>query len=190
MEMLAAPDAMSVDDGLRAIVQTYRALAEQPVACPSDARLRAQADAAATALRCAQELVARIAVQAERSGTADRDGAVSAKAWMSKRGLPFRDAARALEQGQAMTPELEPTRLAWARGEICGDRAEAIATAVAELPDDAHQKVVEAAQAELVEHAKAMTLRQLRTRARRLVEQVDPGHGDRLHAERLAQQEA
>src|SRR3954451_5384324 len=143
MEISADPAAPTgLAEGLRIVNRVFTRLAQVPPSALSDAKLRSEADQAAKALRSVQELVARIAVQAEESGAADRDGAVSAKAWMSKRGLPFRDAARALEQGLAMTPDLEPTRLAWARGEICGDRAEAIATAVHELPDTVDPKTV------------------------------------------------
>lgn len=190
MEISAGPDAeLGVLAGLRDINRIYSAMAELPVAALSDAKLRAEADAAATALRSAQEMVARVAAAAEASGAADQDGKTSARAWMADRGASPRDAARAVAQGIAMTPATEPARLAWARGEICGDRAEAIATAVTDLPGTADPTAVEAAQADLVHEAKALTLRQVRIRAKRLIDHVDPINADRVRAERLAEQE-
>jgi hypothetical protein len=190
MNSTAAPDAETgVLDGLRHINRIYAALADTPAAALSDAKLRAEADAAARALRSAQEMLARLAAAAEGSGAAGRDGAASTRAWLTARGVPPRDAARAVTHGAAMGPDTEPTRLAWARGRICGEKAAAIAAAVADLPDGADPRAVEAAQAELVEDAKSLTVRQTRIRAGRLIDAVDPLNADRVRAEKLAAQE-
>src|SRR3954453_17388140 len=105
-------NAAAADGGvlarLRQISRLYAEIAELPLSETSDAKLRAQADAGAKALLSAQEFAARAAATADASGAADRDGAVSAKAWLAQRGVPFRDAARAHEQGSAMTPQTEP----------------------------------------------------------------------------------
>jgi hypothetical protein len=190
MNSTAAPDAETgVLDGLREVNRIYAALADTPAAALSDARLRAEADAAARALRSAQEMLARIAAAAEGSGAVGRDGAVSARAWLTARGVPPRDAARAVAHGSAMAPAAEPVRLAWARGQVCGERAEAIAAAVNDLPETADPRAVEAAQQALVEDAKSLTVRQTRQAAGRLVDAVDPAGADKVRAEKLAAQE-
>src|SRR5262249_8665713 len=76
-----------------------------------------------------------------------------------------------------------------ARGEICGDKAEAIANAVNDLPETADPDAVEAAQADLVERAKTLTLRRVRIRAQQLIESVAPADAERLYAEKLAERE-
>jgi hypothetical protein len=101
-----------------------------------------------------------------------------------------RDAARTVAHANAMTPATEPARLAWARGEICGDKAELIAHAVNDLPDDVDCRRVEAAQADLVARASAMTVNQLKREAGRLVDLVvDPADAERVRGQLLAAQE-
>src|SRR4051812_20436509 len=117
MSSNTAPDPdMGLAAGLRDANRILSRLADVSPSQLSDSKLGAEADEAARLLRSAQELVARLAAAADESGAADRDGAVSARAWLAQRGISFRDAARAHEQGTAMTPRTETTRLAWARG--------------------------------------------------------------------------
>jgi Domain of unknown function (DUF222) len=102
-----------------------------------------------------------------------------------------RDASRAIAHATAMTPATEPARLAWARGEICGDKAEVIAHAVNDLPDDADPRRAEAAQADLVQRATTMTVRELKREAGRLIEKLfDPDQAERIRAEKMAAQAA
>jgi hypothetical protein len=100
-----------------------------------------------------------------------------------------RDAVRLVAQARTMTPRAEQTRLAWASGEIDGDRAEAIATAVNDLPADAAHRAVEAAQADLIADARTLPLAEVRAAAAGLLKRVDPANADRIRGEQLAAQE-
>jgi len=89
-----------------------------------------------------------------------------------------------------MTPAAEPARLAWARGQICGDKAAVVAHAVHALPDGADFRRVEAAQADLVCRAQTMSLKELKAESSRLVDRVfGPAEAQRLRTAMLAAQE-
>jgi hypothetical protein len=93
-------------------------------------------------------------------------------------------------QAQAMTPKAEAIRLAWARGEIDGEKAEAIAAAVNQLPETADLRRVETAQRSLIANSRTLTHKELRQTAGRIAEMVlEPAEADRLRGERLAAQE-
>jgi Domain of unknown function (DUF222)/HNH endonuclease len=176
--------------GLGAVNAHFHTMAAEPAPARDDAVLDERTAAAVTALRSAQEMVARLAAEAAVAGTPERDGCTSTGAWLiGRHGLSPRDAARAVAHGVAMTPACEPTRLAWARGEICGDRAEAIARAVCELPATANHRCVESAQRDLVERARTLTVPEVKREARRLVDLVDPADAAAIRAESLAAQE-
>jgi Domain of unknown function (DUF222) len=120
---------------LEQIAGLYAELADRPVLTLDDAKLDARMAAAARAANAGQEMVSRIAAEADRAGVADRAGCPSTRAWlMSRHGMSPRDAARTVAHAAVMTPATEATRLAWARGEICGDKAEVIAHAVSACP--------------------------------------------------------
>jgi Domain of unknown function (DUF222)/HNH endonuclease len=175
---------------LEQIAGLYAQLADLPVLTLDDAKLDARMAAAARAANAGQEMVSRIAAEADQAGVADRAGCPSTRAWlMSKHWMSPRDAARTAAHAAAMTPTMEPARLAWARGEICGEKAEVIAHAVSGLPDGTDARRVEAAQADLVARARTMTVSELKREASRLVDQVvDPDQAEKLRMETLAEQ--
>jgi Domain of unknown function (DUF222)/HNH endonuclease len=175
---------------LRAVSAQYAEMAELPVFALTDAKLDACLDAALAAMASAQEMVARIAAEADRAGVADRAGRPPTRAWlMSKHGMSPRDASRTVAHASAMSPATEATRLAWARGEICGDKAEVIAHAVSGLPEGVDPRRAVAAQADLVARAQTMTVSELRREASRLVDQVvDPDQAEKLRAEKMTEQ--
>jgi hypothetical protein len=177
---------------LRAVAAECAERAEAPVSALADATLDARLDAALAAMSAAAEMVARIVGEADAAGVADRAGCSSTRAWLTGRhGMSPRDAARAVAQASAMRPATEATRLAWARGEICGDKAAVIAHAVHGLPEGADRRRAEAAQADLVARAQTMSLKQLKAEASRLVERIfDPAEAERLRTETLAAQES
>ena len=109
-------------------------------------------------------MLARTVGEADAAGLPARAGATSTRAWLTGRhGMSARDASRAVAQARAMTPAAEPTRLAWARGEVCGDRAEAIAHTVNGLPDGVDPHRVEAAQAGLLARSRTLSFAELRS---------------------------
>jgi hypothetical protein len=142
-------------------------------------------------MSAAAEMVARIAAEADAAGAAERAGCSSTRAWLTSRhGMSPRDAARALAHAAVMTLQTEPARLAWARGQICGDKAAVVAHAVHGLPEHADSRRAEAAQANLVCRAATLSLKQLKAEAGRLVDRVvGPAEADRLRTEQLASQE-
>jgi hypothetical protein len=182
-----------------AVAAALADLAEEPVWSLTDATLDAQVAAAATLAASAQELLARAVAEADAAGVAARAGATSTRAWlMSRHKMSPRAATVALAHGRAMTPRTEQTRLAWARGEIDGDRAEAVAAALTNLSEQVPHQRVDAIQADLLAHARTLTLDGLRRLANRAVEAADPDQAveaadpdqaDRLLGERLAAQE-
>jgi Domain of unknown function (DUF222)/HNH endonuclease len=176
---------------LQAVTAQYADMAQLPVFALTDAKLRARLDAALEARAAADEMVTRLVGEADAAGVADRAGASSTRALLtSQHGMSPRDAARTVAHASVMTPATEPARLAWARGEICGDKAEVIAHAVNDLPDDIEPRRVEAAQGDLVARAQTMSLRELKREASRLVDLVvDPPDAERIRMETLAAQE-
>jgi Domain of unknown function (DUF222)/HNH endonuclease len=176
---------------LEQIAGLYAQLAELPVFALTDAKLDSRMAAAARAANAGQEMMARIAAEAGASGVADRAGCSSTRAWLTSRhSMSPRDAARTVAHAAAMTPATEPARLAWARGEICGDKAEVIAHAVNGLPEGADPRRVDAAQADLIARATTMSLKELKRDASRLVDLVvDPDDAERIRMETLAGQE-
>jgi Domain of unknown function (DUF222)/HNH endonuclease len=175
---------------LEQIAGLYAELADVPVFALTDAKLDARVASAARLAASAQEMLARTVGEADAAGVADRAGCSSTRVWLTSRhSMSPRDAARAVAHATAMTPATEPTRLAWARGQICGDKAEVIAVAVNGLPKDADPRRGVAAQADLVARAKTMSVRELKREASRLVEKVfDPAEAERLRGEKLAEQ--
>jgi hypothetical protein len=172
---------------IRAVADSLAALAEPPVWALDDAALDARVAEAARLAASAQEMLARTVGEADAAGLPGRAGATSTRAWLTgHHGMSARDASRSAAQARAMTPAAEPTRLAWARGELCGDRAEAVAHAVNNLPDGVDPKRVEAAQAGLLARSRTLSFAELRSEAARLVDAVDP---DRLRAETQAERE-
>jgi Domain of unknown function (DUF222)/HNH endonuclease len=177
---------------LEQIAGLYAELADLPVLTLDDAKLDARMAAAAKAANAGQEMLARTVGEADQAGVADRAGCPSTRAWlMSEHGMSPRDASRTVAHAAAMTPTTEAARLAWARGEICGDRAEVIAHAVNGLPADIDPRRVDAAQADLVQRATTMTVRERRREAGRLIEKLfDPDQAEKIRLETLAGQEA
>ncbi|MDP9319063.1 MAG: HNH endonuclease [Actinomycetota bacterium] len=124
-------------------------------------------------------------------------GASSARAWlMATHGMSVQDAARlvretALRSVDEMTPaRSEPTRAAWAAGEVSAEQAVLIAKAVDRLSGDVPEHAVEALQADLVGHAQTLSYVQLQHVCRHAVEVVDPGGADAALAARLEAEEA
>jgi Domain of unknown function (DUF222) len=192
MSPTAAPAATDdVVARLRTVTAQYAEMAELSVFALTDAKLDARLSAALRARAAADEMVTRLVGGADAAGTADRAGASSTRAWLiGKHGMSPRDASRTVAHASAMSPATEAARLAWARGEICGDKAEVIARAVSELPEGVDPRRVEAAQADLVQRAKTLSLTELKREAGRLVDQVvDPDQAEKLRMETMAGQE-
>jgi hypothetical protein len=193
VRVLTTPTADTRDQlaaRLRAVADAYAEMAELPAWSLTDATLDARMAAALQARAAADEMVARIVAEADAAGVAARAGATSTRAWLiGRHQMSPRAATVALAQGRAMTPRTEQTRLAWARGEIDGDRAEAVAAALTNLSEQVPHQRMEAVEADLLAHARTLTLAGLRRLANRVVEAADPDQADRLLGERLAAQE-
>ena len=81
---------------LERIAGLYAELADLPVFALTDAKLDKRMAAAAKAANSGQEMVARIASEADAAGVADRAGCSSTRAWLiSEHQMSPRDAARA-----------------------------------------------------------------------------------------------
>ncbi|MBA2774421.1 MAG: DUF222 domain-containing protein [Nocardioidaceae bacterium] len=89
-----------------------------------------------------------------------------------------------------MTDRTGVTRQAWATGKVSGEQAVLIGAAVDKLSPTVADDVAEDAQADLVDHAQALTFAQLQVVANHLVEVVDPDGADAVLAEQLEAEEA
>jgi hypothetical protein len=185
-----SPSHDEVTERIEAVVGALAGLAEVSMWALDDQRLDDRVGAAARLAASAQELLARAVGEADASGVARRAGASSTKAWLiSRHKMSSRAATVTLAHARAMTPRTEATRLAWARGELDGDRAEAVAAAVNRLSADVSASRMEALERDLLVHARTLPFRDLRVVASRAVEAADPDEADRVLGERLAAQE-
>jgi hypothetical protein len=184
----ASPD--EVISRLHAIHGAIAELADVASAAFDDRCLDARLEAALAAQAAVDELVARIAGEVDVAGVAVRAGCPSTRAWLTARHRLSRgEAKRLLGRARAMSPRVEATREAWARGAISGDQAEVIATALNTVDAAIPAQRIEAAECDLLSYARHLPLADLRRVANRLVEVVDPDAADQVLCDRLEAQE-
>ena len=125
-------------------------------------------------------------------------GASSARAWlMATHGVSVQDAARLVREtalhsvDDDLAPSrVEPTRAAWAAGEVSAEQAVLIANAVDRLAPDVPASAVTSLQSDLVGHAQTLSFVQLQQVCRHAVEVVDPDGADAALAAGLEAEEA
>jgi Domain of unknown function (DUF222) len=172
-------------------------VADTPVWMLSEDAVQARLTQALRIRARVEELTARLLGSVVAREVPRVAGASSARAWlMATHGMSVQDAARlvretALHSVDEMTPaRSEPTRAAWAAGEVSAEQAVLIANAVDRLSDDVPEHAVESLQADLVGHAQTLSYVQLQHVCRHAVEVVDPGGADAALAARLEAEEA
>jgi hypothetical protein len=133
-----------------------------------------------------------LAAVAEAHGRdiAKRDGAASTQAWLRHRlRVTPAEAKKRTALAVALDRDLDTTRRALAEGELSVGRAQVIARALEDLPEDVGRDVREAAEARLVEWSRWFDPAQLTRLGKRILHVVDPDAGDADEARRLAEEE-
>lgn len=195
-QLVSGPTGMGDAFGpvLASVRQQLTGLIDVPTWSLEDGRL-AQRFAEAAAVRAsADELMARLAAEMDDRDVAGRQGASSTRAHLiadhrmsaAEAGRVMR-AARGLNAPSSLT---EPTRRALAAGEVSAEQAVVVATAVGRLSPTIDRARVDAAQGDLIDHARRLTFDQLQVLANHLVEVVDPEGADQALERHLESQEA
>jgi hypothetical protein len=165
-------------------------LADAGVWSLDDARLEVRLGQALAVRAGVDEVIARLVGQVDDRDLARTAGASSTQAYLMARLRMSRSAAaETLAQARSMTDATEPTRTAWAAGEISAEQAHLIGRAVARLGPGCDPDAVERGQHHLIGHAQTLSMAQLHLVANRLVEVVDPDGADQALAAQLEAEE-
>ena len=106
-------------------------------------------------------------------------GTTSTGTWVSNlTKVSVYEAARTVRRAGAMGPGVEATGRAWAVGDLNGEQAEVIATAVTGLPDSVGCEERTVAQRELLDAADRFNLNDLKRVANHILEVIDPEGAD------------
>ncbi|HSV68002.1 MAG TPA: DUF222 domain-containing protein [Mycobacteriales bacterium] len=119
--------------------------------------------------------------EADVRGLAKEHDAPSTKAWLRDTlRLPPGEAARLLRLAHQLDRDLPATAEALRSGAVSRDHAQAIADAVCALPAETPAQTRAAAETALVEHSATFDPGEVSKLGRRVLEVVDPEHGDEL----------
>lgn len=123
----------------------------------------------------AEERCARLAGAAEDRDLPRLSGTASTGAWVANlTKVSTYEAARTVRRAEAMGSDVEDTRRAWAAGDLNGEQAEVIASAVTGLPDRVGFEERALAQKELLDVADRFNLHDLKRAANHILELIDP----------------
>ncbi len=140
-----------------------------------------------------KELELRLLREADASGVGKDEGATSTAAWLAEK-TATRPAAwfGDLHLAQALDDAFEPTRQAFAAGDIDAEKARAVVRAVTKLADehdDLPAGTHEKAEAHLLDLATRFDAKTLRELGRRLFEVVCPEAADEAEGRTVAEEE-
>ncbi|MEJ7630033.1 MAG: DUF222 domain-containing protein [Nocardioidaceae bacterium] len=189
---VAVPDPF--DECLSSVGAALSGLVDVPVWSLSENAVQERLSQALVARARVEELTARLLASVVGREIPRLAGASSTRAWlMATRGLSIQDAARLVaetrphsDDGQARS---EPTRVAWAAGQVNAEQAVLFAKTVDRLSLDVSQPVVNRLQMELFGHARTLSYVQLQQVCRHAVEVVDPDGADAALASQLESEE-
>ncbi len=126
-------------------------------------------------------LVLPLIREADSRGACQEYDAASTAEWVRYLlRIPHRQAKQLVELARAVDTDLTATGAALAAGRISADHAQVIAESVAGLPDQVEAGVADAAEEHLLDAAADHDPRALHRIGRRIVEVIDPDHGDEL----------
>lgn len=132
----------------------------------------------------AEERCARLAGAAEGRDLPRLSGTASTGTWIANLTKVSKyEAARTVRRAEAMGSEVEDTRRAWSAGDLNGEQAEVIVTAVTGLPDSVPAEERALAQKELLDTADRFNLHDLKRVANHILELIDP-EGAEAHLSR------
>ncbi|MEJ7635804.1 DUF222 domain-containing protein [Aeromicrobium sp.] len=138
-----------------------------------------------------EELESRLIRLAEEREIPRAAGAASTTAWVSQvSGLSKPAAARIVSTARMIDESCDPTRRAWASGELTSEHVRVICAALDKLPDWFGLEERMAAQIQLIGLAGGLDLDGLRKAAHHAVEVIDPDGADELLGEQLLREEA
>ncbi len=135
------------------------------------------------------ELKARLLSRAHDADLAGQAGATSTANWLAVRSRTTRATAHRAMRLAGFLDTHEVTRSALAGGDVHVEQAEAVARALAELPDDLDPDLAEEAERHLLAEADRFDATALRHLGRHLLEVVDPEAADAHHARLLEAEE-
>ncbi len=139
------------------------------------------------------ELAARLVAEADDRNLAHRHGASSTRAHlMTAHRMSAGEASRTVRTAKQLhdtTGLTEPTRRAVAAGVVSAEQGVVIAAAINRLSHTIEPDRVDAAQTDLLTHARTLSFSQLQVAANHLVEVVDPETVDETLEQQLAAQE-
>ncbi len=190
------PPTVGIDDAFgRGFAGARRVLADLVDTATwslDDTRLDHRIGEALAVRAAADELVARLVAEADDRNLAHRHGASSTRAHlMTTHRMSAGEASRTVRTAKQLhsTGVTEPTRRAVAAGDVSAEQGVVVAAAVNRLSPTVDQDRVEAAQHDLLTHARTLSFTQLQVAANHLVEVVDPDTVDQTLEQQLAAQE-
>ncbi len=187
----APAPADALDAALAAVTLALADVVDMPTFALDDTSLRGRLTRTLAAQASVGELLARLVREVDDRDLATRAGASSTRAYLQAAHRMSRGVAVALVAGaQVIDNRTEPTRRAWAAGEISCEQAHVIARAVGLVSAGVDDTKVEMAQLDLVSYAKSLNFPQLQHVANHVVEVIDPDGADAALAERLEAEEA
>ena len=139
------------------------------------------------------ELAARLVAEADDRNLPHRYGASSTRAHlMTAHRMSAGEASRTVRTAKQLhgtSAVTEPTRRAVAAGQVSAEQGVVVAAAVNRLSPTVEPDRVEAAQTDLLQHARTLSFTQLQVAANHLVEVIDPDTVDETLEQQLAAQE-
>ncbi len=191
------PPTVGIDDafgrGFAGVRRDLGDLVDTPTWSLDDSRLDRRIGEALAPKRALDELVARLVAEADDRNLPHRHGASSTRAHlMTAHRMSAREASRTVRTAKQLhgtTGLTEPTRRAVAAGQVSAEQGVVVAAAVNRLSPTIKPDRVEAAQQDLLTHAKTLSYSQLQVAANHLVEVIDPEIVDETLEQQLAAQE-
>ena len=191
------PPTVGIDDafgrGFAGVRRDLGDLVDTPTWSLDDSRLDRRLGEALAAKAALDEVVARLVAEADDRNLPHRHGASSTRAHlMTAHRMSAREASRTVRTAKQLhgtTGLTEPTRRAVAAGQVSAEQGVVVAAAVNRLSPTIKPDQVEAAQQDLLTHAKTLSYSQLQVAANHLVEVIDPGVVDETLEQQLAAQE-
>ncbi len=168
-------------------------LVDTPTWSLDDARLDRRISDALAVRAAADEVVARLVAEADDRNLPHRHGASSTRAHlMTTHRMSAGEASRTVRTARQLhgtSAVTEPTRRAVAVGAVSAEQGVVVAAAINRLTPTVGPDRVDAAQADLLQHARTLSFSQLQVAANHLVEVVDPDTVDQTLEQQLALQE-
>ncbi|MGA9344951.1 MAG: DUF222 domain-containing protein, partial [Nocardioidaceae bacterium] len=191
------PPTVGIDDAFGGVFAGVRrdlaGLVDTPTWSLDDNRLDRRLGEVLALKAQVDEMTARLVAEADDRNLPRRYGASSTRTHlMTAHRMSAGEASRTVRTAKQLhgtTGLTEPTRRAVAAGQVSAEQGVVVAAAVNRLSPTIKADRVEAAQQDLLTHAKTLSYSQLQVAANHLVEVIDPGVVDETLEQQLAAQE-